>query len=111
VIALFSMKFIAPPSRNVVGEQHSRPLDPTRRLRREVLSESRMREIFMSGSIVREREIEVNAVISSSLSANSIACRHPAMTLLLVAESGSQATGHASKAESPNMISFMESVN
>ena len=48
-----------------VGEQHSRRL---------------------AGS-VRDRVTAVNLVTSSSLSANSIACRHPAMISLLACES------------------------
>ena len=46
----------------------------------------RARSTRLAGS-VREREIVINAAISSSLSANSIACRHPAMTSILVSES------------------------
>src|SRR5437868_1281745 len=38
--------------------------------------------------------------MSSSLSANSIACRHPAMTSILVSESKNEATGHLCKTES-----------
>ena len=45
-----------------IGQQHPRPLDPVRRLG-------------------RERAIALNAATSASLSPNSIACRHAAMTL------------------------------
>jgi hypothetical protein len=63
-----------------VGKQYSRPLDPARRLRR--------------------RPTAPNPVTSSSLSANSIACRHPAMKSTRVSESSSQATSRLSKNES-----------
>ena len=49
-----------------VAQQHPRPLDPAR--------------WFLPRALV-------NAAISSSLSANSSACRHPAMTSILVSES------------------------
>src|SRR5213592_4943934 len=49
---------------------------------------------------MRERAIAPNVAKSSSPIANSIACRHPAMTSILVPESSSEATSHVSKNES-----------
>src|SRR5206468_3695966 len=49
---------------------------------------------------VRERATAPNVAKSSSPIANSIACRHPAMTSVLVPESSSEATSHVSKNES-----------
>jgi hypothetical protein len=49
-------------------------------------SSIRARSTRLAGS-ERERQIASNAAASSSSIANSIACRHPAMTLIQVAES------------------------
>ena len=72
-----------------IGEQYSRPL---------------------AGS-VRDRATTPNLVTSSSLSANSIACRHPAMKSTRDSESSSQATSRLSKNESHHMIDFIETMN
>jgi hypothetical protein len=55
---------------------------PNRKKRRvlSVAQQLRARSTRLAGS-VRQGEIAASAAISSSLSANSIACRHPAMTL------------------------------
>jgi hypothetical protein len=59
----------------------------------------------LAGS-VRDRATAPNLVTSSSLSANSIACRHPAMKSTRVSESSSQATSRLSKNESHSYDRF-----
>jgi hypothetical protein len=65
----------------------------------------RARSTRLAGS-VRDRATTPNLVTSSSLSANSIACRHPAMKSTRVSESSSQATSRLSKNESHSYDRF-----
>jgi len=75
-----------------VGQQHPRPLDPARRFR-------------------SRRAIAPNATNSSSPMANSIACRHAAMSSPSLSNQSRKPTSHVGKNESAHMISFKESMN